>query len=159
MKMLMTAAVLMVASSAHAATLEFSVRDSEKFSDLRTTNGNEAGFRKEVLASLEAQFRNEASRLPENEVLKVELTDLNLAGEIEYFIPGYPFGVRVVRNLDVPGMELSYQLLSADQKVLKSGGDKFSDLGFRSGLGTWRMNQSLDYEKRMISKWYRETLQ
>jgi len=142
----------------HAATLEFTWGDPEKFRDIRASDENQDKYQANVMKELEAQFQKEAGKLPADQKLKVDVTDLNLAGEVEYFHEGFPNGLRVVRNVDFPSMKLSYVLRDGKGQIVKSGDSDFSYMEFNSGIQILQGAKPLHYELDMISKWYKRTL-
>ena len=153
-----TACGLAMSAGAHAATVAFEYTNPDDFRDIRATEQSQPKFEQNVLRELEDEFRAEAAKLPEGQTLHVTLKDIDLAGDIEYFHQSYPFGLRVIRDVDFPRMELSYELRDADGQVLKSGEDKVSDMGFRTPAFEARLNmEPLDYEKALIRDWVRDT--
>lgn len=136
--------------SAHAAgRAEVNYVDPASFTD--------AGWgsldRERTLAQLTAQFERLAQRLPDGQVLRVSVTDVDLAGEID------PFSFHPVRVLgevpDAPRLALSYELRDGD-RVLARGDDSLKDMGYlfrRSGL---RGRDALPYESRMLDEWFGE---
>lgn len=87
--------------------------------------------------------------LPDGQVLNIEVTDLNLAGEMN------PFSWREVRVLrgraDWPKMELRYTLESGG-RTLKSGQAQLADMNY---LFQPRSDH-FGYEKRMVERWLKE---
>src|SRR5690606_31746600 len=112
---------LLMAAAVQAAPVELQWGDPEEFRDIRATNNNQDRFEQRTLRELEEAFREEAEALPENYTLHVTVKDLDLAGEIEYFHRDHPFGLRVVRNVDYPKMELAWELRDEYDEVVKSG--------------------------------------
>ena len=110
--------------------------------------GRSAIDRDRTLQSLGEHLHKLAQRLPDGQVLKIAVTDLDLAGEIR------PWGwhdVRVLRGrADWPHMSLRYTL-SADGRTLKSGDAKLSDMSY---LQRPREGE-LGYEKRMLDDWFK----
>ena len=150
---------LAMSAGAQAATVAFEHTDPNDFRDIRATDQGQKKFEESVLRELEDQFREEAAALPEGQTLQVTLKDLDLAGDVEYFHRYYPFGLRVVRNVDIPRMEFSYVLRGANGEVISEGDEEIKDLGFRTNLFTNRSSMDpLDYERHMISEWARENL-
>jgi hypothetical protein len=139
---------------AHAATVELTWGDPVKFRDIRTAEGNQKRYQQEVMDELASQFKSQAEKLPADQILKINIKDLDLAGDLEYFHSGFPFGLRVVRNVDFPGMKLSYELRDSKNQVLKAGDSDVSDLGFRDGIQLPYQTGSYYYEKKMIKQWY-----
>jgi hypothetical protein len=122
--------------------------EPEKFSDA----GRSAFDRERTLQSLEQHLQDLSKRLPSGQVLTLEVTDLELAGEIE------PFGrfhqdVRVLRGgADWPRIALRYTLADG-ARTLKSGEAHLSEphYFFRTLRGT--QSGALGYEKRMLDEW------
>jgi hypothetical protein len=114
-------ALILQSAFSTAATVDFTWEDPTKFQDIKQTNGSDARFRTRVMSELEEQFRREAGKLPADQNLRVIVHDVDLAGYIEYFHPGYPFGLRVIRNVDFPIIDLSYEFTDANSSVIKSG--------------------------------------
>lgn len=156
--MMLTAACgLALGPGAQAAMLAFEHGDPGKFLDVRATQESQTKFEQTVMSELEEQFREEAAALPDNQTLKVTVTDVDLAGDIEYFHRWYPFGLRVIRNVDVPRLEFSYELRDANGEVIKAGEENIRDLNFRGQVLVQRNLEPLDYEREMISEWYAKT--
>lgn len=152
-------ASLLLAGAGNAATVELQWQDIDDFRDVRSVNGGQDKFERRTLQSLEEMFRSEAEALPANHTLHLTVKDLNLAGEIEYFHPGYPFGLRVIRNLDFPTMDLAWELRDEHDTVIRSGDETIRDMGFRTSSFTRydRFRSPLDYEEDLISDWFQET--
>ena len=153
----LSAFVLLFASAlSAAATVEFTWDDPADFRDIKVTNDNKARFQTRVMSELEEQFRHEAEQLPADQTLHVTVHDVDLAGDIEYFHRGYPFGLRVVRKVDFPSIDLSYELKDANDVVIKSGTERIHDLGFQnSQLTTSALQRDpFRYEDQLIKEWY-----
>ncbi len=141
-----------------AATVQVSWGDPAKFRDIRAGDENQIKYQERVMKELETAFQHEAALLPTDQTLKIEIKDLDLAGELEYFHGGFPFGIRIVRNMDFPSMELSYELRDSKSQVLKSGDSKISDMGFRDGIQPFSHNEPLRYEIKLIKQWYKREI-
>lgn len=153
-----TACGLALSAGTQAATVAFEYTNPDEFRDIRATEQSQPKFEQSVLRELEDEFRAQAAQLPDGQTLHVTLTDVDLAGDIEYFHYSYPFGLRVIRDVDFPRMELSYELRDASGALIQSGDDKISDMGFHTATYATRLNtDALDYEKELIRDWVRET--
>lgn len=135
----------LTAQQAHAAgKVELTWVEPENFAD----SGNTAADRTATLQALGEHINRLAGTLPGGQTLKIEVTDLNLAGEMQ-FSPVRD--VRVLRNrADWPTMNLRYALV-ADGRVLKSGETRLSDMNY----GFTQRRDAYGYEKRMIDTWFR----
>ena len=89
--------------------------------------------------------------LPAGHVLKVEVTDVDLAGTPR---PGTSLRVLHGRS-DFPRIELRYTLLAPGQAAL-SGSERLVDLGYLQGARGIRSSDTLFHEKRMLERWFRE---
>lgn len=157
--LLAAACSLALSAGTQAAAVAFEYTDPADFRDIRATDTSQPRFQQRVLRELEEQFREEAATLPEGQILHVTMKNVDLAGEIEYFYRNHPFGVRVIRDIDFPRVEFSYELRDAEGGLLRSGDEKIHDMGFRFGTFTeYRHNrEALEYEKALISDWYAST--
>jgi hypothetical protein len=147
------AATLLAAGSAQAVgRAEVSYVQPERFSD--------AGFgsveRERTLKVLSQHFDRLAKRLPDGQVLKVEVTDVDLAGEVDTLSV---HRLRVMGQLpDAPRMNLKFELRQGSQ-VLAQGEEQLIDLAY--SLGSLRMRHHtgpLPYEARMLERWFDERL-
>jgi hypothetical protein len=149
---------LAFSAGAQAATVAFEYTDPQDFRDIRATEQGQKNFERDVLSELEEQFREEAAALPDGQTLRITMVDVDLAGDVEYFHRAFPFGVRVIRDIDFPQMQISYELRNAAGEVIQSGDDKIADMSFRfPTYATHNHIDQLDYEKALISDWYDDT--
>ena len=148
-----------MALSVQAATVEIEWLDPQEYRDIRTDQVNQERFEKRVMGALEAHFAAAAARyLPENQQLHVTMTDVNLAGEVEYFHTSSGRGLRVVRELYFPSLSFEYELRGADGEVMSGGEEDIHDMSFLNFQHGLRRNEPFIYEKRLINEWVREAL-
>lgn len=148
---LLSAAVLIaVAHPAHAAgSADVRFVEPERFSDA----GRGALERERALEVLAAHLQELSRRLPDGQRLKVEVLDVDLAGELRWR-GGQE--VRVLRGgADAPHIQLRWSLEQGGA-ALKSGQDRLTDLGYLQGRA-WTSGQGdgLPYERRMLAQWFR----
>lgn len=110
--------------------------------------------RDQALQALAGQFAALSGRLPDGQVLRVEVLDVDLAGRLELH------GARQVRVLrgraDWPHMTLRYALKSGDQ-VLQQGEANLAALDYLPGRAGAALREPLPYERAMIDAWFNET--
>ncbi|MBL8325536.1 MAG: DUF3016 domain-containing protein [Rubrivivax sp.] len=153
---LLSAALLVaLARPAHAAgSAEVRFVEPERFSDA----GRSAVDRERALASLAAHLKELARKLPDGQALKVEVLDVDLAGELW---PRRGHDVRVLRgSADAPHVRLRWTLEQAGS-LMKKGEQHLSDLGYltnRPGLASG-LDSDLPYEKRLLTQWFREQVE
>jgi hypothetical protein len=138
---------------AHAAgKLDLQFIAPEKFSDI----GHGGYDRAHNLKTLADYLQTLAAQLPEGQTLKLEVLDIDLAGEL---LPRATQEVRVLRGtVDWPQMTLRYTL-TQNGAALKSGDAQLTDLGYLSAL---RVRDAaageLAYDKRMLQDWFRKSI-
>ncbi|MDP1650531.1 MAG: DUF3016 domain-containing protein [Rubrivivax sp.] len=139
-----------VLPAAASGTVEVSWLQPERYSDA----GRSVADRERTMKSLGEYFTQLGRQLPDRQTLKLEVLDVDLAGEVE------PYGwheVRILRGrADWPRMTLRYTLQDGEQ-TLKADEAQLSDMNyfaFQHGLGMH--GADLAYEKRMIGQWFGE---
>lgn len=148
------ALLAMAALPAAAGDVEVKFIDPDRFADAGRSNGE----RERTLKTLGDYLKALGRELPSGQTLRVEVRDIDLAGNIE------PFGwhrsdeVRVLRGrADWPHVALRYELL-AEGRTLKAGDAQLADLSYMYSLrGRDRPADELAYEKRMVRRWFDET--
>jgi hypothetical protein len=88
--------------------------------------------------------------------LKIEVTDVDLAGREDPMRRG-AMEVRVMDGrTDWPRMRLRYQL-EQNGKVIASGNAALSDMSYLQRINRYSSNDALRYEKKMIDEWFEDT--
>jgi hypothetical protein len=130
---------------------------AEKFTDAGRYWGGDAS-REGNLAQLARHIeRRVAGLLPEGQHLLVSVTDVDLAGGYEPWRRELG-GVRIVRDVYPPRIDLDFQLMNGDGSVLKEGKRSLRDLAFQVSGATYR-DDPLRYEKALIDRWTERELQ
>ncbi|MES1169015.1 MAG: DUF3016 domain-containing protein, partial [Oleiharenicola lentus] len=98
-----------------------------------------------------------ARHMADGQKLEVTITDVDLAGD---FIPGNASSqdVRIIKEIYIPRIKLSFRLLDADGHVLKEGERKLTDLNFMSNIGLIGRDQPLFYDKALLTDWAQKEL-
>lgn len=130
--------------------VEVSYVEPERFADIGWGNVD----RERVLRQMTSMLEELAARLPDGQTLKLEVTDIDLAGEQR---PGRAQDVRVLRGMaDWPQIKLRYTLL-AGSATLQSGEANIYDMAYQYGVVD-SVGTNLPYERRMMRKWFAETI-
>jgi hypothetical protein len=145
-------AVLGAAGGA-AATGRVEVRyaTAERFTD--------AGFGARELERTQRVLSNHlarlAAQLPDGQLLKVEVRDIDLAGELE----SVAFDrVRVLgRAPDRPRLDLRFEL-QADGRVLDQGEAVLTDLAYLERSVGPQRGEPLSHERRLLDEWFAERI-
>ena len=111
--------------------------------------------RDRALQSLTQHFDALAKQLPDGQTLRVEVLDVDLAGEV------WPRGgheVRVLRGrADWPHITLRYAVLEGTRTV-KAGEARLADMNYLFSPQRTQRYGDLPYEKRMLDTWFKEEI-
>ena len=138
----------------HAATTEVTWTDHEKYRDIKPSSEGRKHFRERVFKNFEKHFAKLAEKLPEGQILKLNITDVDLAGDTHV---GGVDQIRIVKDIYFPKMNFSYSLFDANGIVVLSEEVILKDMNFMMGNTLKYKNKSLGYEKKMIDEWFTET--
>jgi hypothetical protein len=142
----LTTLSLGVLASVAQAQAEVNFIKPENFSDI----GRMSVDRENAMKQLADHFKALAARELPGKQLKIDVTDVDLAGEIE---PRARDQIRILRTVTIPRMSFSYTL-SENGQVLKSGKADIKDMDYQNSLGNRYFDtEPLRYEKKMIDDW------
>lgn len=143
------AIVGLLASVSALAAVTVSYINPEKMADVPRFSSDRV--------SMEMIFREHieqlAANLPEDQELKVEFLDIDLAGDV---FPRVPVrDIRVMKGqADWPRMHLRYSI-EQDGKVLRSGDRELADPNYLMNSGAYRQDL-YGHEKKMLDDWFRK---
>ncbi|HWA28442.1 MAG TPA: DUF3016 domain-containing protein [Lacunisphaera sp.] len=158
---LLFVAALAAGSFLHAAepktsSVTVNFKESERFTDAasRFNGGTDQGYLESLRTHIQKVGDHE---LAPGYKLEVTLTDVDLAGE---FVPGNlnTQDVRIIKDIYIPRITLSFRLLDADGRVVKEGERKLTDLNFMSNISLIDRNLPLYYDKALLSDWLKKEL-
>jgi hypothetical protein len=149
--LLVTLAAAAALPAQASGTVEISYVQPEHFADI----GWGSFERDRNLRSLSEVLTKLGNKLPDNQVLRLEVLDVDLAGRVW---PGSLHELRVMRGgADWPQMTLRYSLLE-DGKTVKAGESRMTDMNYLfARQPTTSLEGNLPYEKRMIDHWFSDT--
>lgn len=134
--------------AAFAGTAEVRFVNPDSFSDLGTNKSDEPAN----MSTLSHYIQQLAQQLPPDQVLRVDVLDVDLAGEVRQTRNG---ALRVARDASFPVIRMRWSLESGG-RVLRSGDRRLTDLNYRHHLRDVHYSTtSLYYEKHMLGDWFR----
>jgi len=152
--LLLSLAMTLAVPQAFAATVKVDWQEPDNYTDVRAPDIAPEKYREHVFKQLDESFTALAAELPSDQTLSIQVTDLNLAGVVEF---SHNVNTRVVRRTDFPSIHFSYELLDADSSVVKSGDEELKETIFRRDLrDNHRRPISFKWEKEMIEKWFQD---
>lgn len=137
-----------------AATVEVVWTEPDNYRDIYPGEESRKRFRERTFASFDKHFNKLAEKLPADQILKINMLDVDLAGDTHI---GGIKRIRIIKDLYFPRLKFSYQLFDAKNKELNSGEINLKDMSFMSGVRLRYRNESLGYEKNMLDEWFDET--
>jgi hypothetical protein len=103
--------------------------------------------------ALAGDFKQMAGRLADGQTLRVEVLDIDLAGEVALRRGGE---VRIARGrADWPRITLRYRLEGGGQ-LLQGGEETVADMSYLNSLPRKDNGADLPHEKHMLDEWFRE---
>jgi hypothetical protein len=160
-KLIISAVTLGLSSQVVAqAKVEIEWDKPEEYRDVRPSNESRKKFREATFEHLNEYMNKLASALPEDQKLLMKVSDLDLAGQvwpISYLGLGHGGSdVRIVKNIDIPRINFSYQLLTQSGQVVKQAEVKLKDMSFLDRSNRSFKSDSLRYEKNMLQRWFKK---
>jgi hypothetical protein len=143
----------------------------DDYQDIRPATQTRGSFRRQVFKQFNKHFEKLAEALPGNHVLKLTVTDVDLAGMVfpnngpipirGGFINMGQTGmdIRVMEPIHIPRMDFSFELVDENQEVLLSDNVELKDMAFFDRTTTRVRHRPFAYEKRMIEDWFEDTIE
>jgi hypothetical protein len=153
MQKLALAGLFALAAGSAGAAVTVTYVQPDRFSDLPFVTWE----REDTLKTLTEHFTWLGTSLPPGQDLRIEVTDVDLAGRA---IPNARAGrdMRVLRGqADWPRIELRYAV-EQDGQVLKSGEARITDMNYLNHTNRYFDTEPLRYEKAMIDDWFEKTI-
>ena len=131
-----------------AGQADVTFQEPESFTDVKST-----WLRQEALLDGLSDHLKLLARqhLADNQVLHVRVTDVDLAGEMEYMhrVPE----IRVLRDISSPRIDLRYRLQTGDQTLPESEAS-LRDFSYLARINRYPEGDPLRYEKQMLDEWF-----
>ena len=140
---------------AHAGESVVKWQDFKDYRDVRASNQAKSSYHKQIATQFEKHLSKLAEQLPKEYKLSVEITDIDLAGDVRY---GGMDEIRVVKPIYFPRLKLNYSLTDKEGSVISEANDvELKDMGFMDKIKMGR-DESFYYEKRLITEWFGEQI-
>jgi hypothetical protein len=164
--------ILFCAHAGAQAQVEVEWVEPSEYRDIRPSNESKKRFEKRTFKAIEKYLMKLAEDLPEGQTLKLSVTDVDLAGRVEFgnsaiVNTGFGFSrlggagasnIRIIERIDFPRMTFSYELVDSDGSTMLAGEENLRDLGFQQRVGSRvRNSEALRHEKQMLRGWFDQT--
>ncbi|MEH6709969.1 MAG: DUF3016 domain-containing protein [Paraglaciecola polaris] len=158
---LLSGIALMLSAQAYSqGKVEVIWQNSDKYTDVRSANESRTRFKERTFTQLEEYLTELAEALPNEQTLKITVTNLDLAGQV-WPASFVGFGhsasdVRLIKSIDIPRIAFNYELLDSAGAVLQQGEQKLKDMSFQDRHNPFFSSETLRYEKNMLRMWFNE---
>jgi len=142
-------------AEAAAAKVEVEFVAPENFTDVKDALVATEKGRAYTIEQVRRYLVETAARhVPEGQHLKITVTDIDLAGDYEFWGGGRA-DIRIVKAIYPPSIDLSFVVSDASGAVLQEGSRRLHDLAFQMRIDL-RQDDPLRYEKALIDDWLRD---
>ena len=149
------ASLIFLSVPALAGEVTVTWSDASKFTDIVASNSTDKAYQKSIKQALDAEFSAQAGKLPEGQKMTVNITDIDLAGEVDPIPSRAGYRVRVLRDMTYPQLRFDYQIMDSAGAILKEqAGVVIKDVAFLSGSVNAASRQDFYYERQMIKTWF-----
>lgn len=132
----------------------------EKYRDVKPSNESRKKFREATFERLDKYLNKLATALPDDKKLLMQVSDLDLAGQVwpaSFVGMGHSSSdVRVIKDIDIPRMTFSYQLLDKSGQVVQQASVNLKDMAFLNRSNHLFKSEPLRYEKNMLKNWFEQ---
>jgi len=150
----LTAALFTMPHTANAATSEVTWTNPDKYTDIRSGDESRKHFRGRVFNSVEKHLAKLAKKLPNEQVVKIEFTNVDLAGDTHF---GGISRIRVIKDIYAPRLTFNYKLVNEDGTIDSEGEASLRDMAFMMRSRLKYRHKSFGYERQMLDEWFFET--
>jgi hypothetical protein len=136
---------------AQGAMLDITFSKPDTYTDIRSAFSGPRYSIKDITSNLEKYLTRLADKLPPTYVLKMNITDIDLAGDTR------GQNTRIVMQMFSPRLAFDYQLLDENNQVVLENTESIRDSSFMDNQSLRYKNEFLGYEKKLLDDWSRET--
>tara|TARA_R110002126_G_scaffold146224_13_gene292148 strand:+ start:151 stop:702 length:552 start_codon:yes stop_codon:yes gene_type:complete len=141
------------------AELDLNWQEPDEFTDIRAANDSRSRFKERVQRNFEKFFQEMASELPEGYSWQVTVTDIDLAGEVDYFATNTGQAIRVIKEINSPAIRFNHLLRDQYGEEVVGGEERFRDMGFMSRMAPRGNSPEFAFEREMLQDWFKKELQ
>jgi len=150
--------LLAMTTMANAADINVTFEQPEKFTDIRPANETRSRFQDKVLQSFEGFFNEFATTLPEGYKWQVTVTDIDLAGDVDYFVGNAGQGLRIIKDIYSPAAQFNHTLVDEQGNEVLSGEVRLRDMGFMHHVNRVGQRKEFEFERRMLEDWFNKSV-
>jgi hypothetical protein len=142
--------------SAHAGEAKLTWGNFDTFSDVQEGRDSRDRFRENLMKEFTDIFNAQAKKLPEGYVLSINVSDLDLAGDIRPSMSSWQ--IRIMTAIYWPRMNFSYELRNEKAELISSGTEELRDMDYLNRARFPSGVTHFEFEERMVQDWFRRQL-
>lgn len=143
-------------STAYAGEAKLTWGNFDKFTDIQEGRDSRDRFRENLVKEFADVFNAQAKKLPDGYVLSVNVSDLDLAGDIRPSMSTWQ--IRIMTAIYWPRMNITYELRNEKSEVVASGKEELRDMDYLNHARFPSGVTHFEFEERMIQDWFRRQL-
>ena len=153
------ALILIAMSTTAAATIEIKFVEPKKFHDVDITGYNKNKGIELLKTQLQRLFTQVSKDvISDTDTLTIEVTDIDLAGYMQFFFGDTNRDIRIIRNHDRFRLEFKYQLTSNTGEVSKQGDEVIKRfIEIRPNRVKNYKYHTVGYMQKDLEKWFEVT--
>jgi len=128
--------------------------EPDSFVDFKAGENDWLDFDETVLEHFQQHITKLAKELPDDTKLTIHITNLDLAGRLEWVGHGR---IRIFEQRYSPAIAFDYELVR-DETFLAQGHASLRNTAFLSSANNRDKFKALGFEKRLFTKWFNATL-
>lgn len=148
--LLLMLALFMSLQVSAMAKVEVTWTNPEKYVDIKDSFNGYQTTKEDAFYNIEKVLNKLAKKLPDGYLLKLDVTDLDLAGET------HSQNIRVVRDMFPPRIKFSYELLDGGDNILLKKSENIRDTSFMQHVSLMNRNSAFGFEKQLIEDWFKD---
>ncbi|GGQ32478.1 DUF3016 domain-containing protein [Shewanella litoralis] len=133
-------------------------QNPKEFRDIKTSTELQSRFEKRLFETLTKNINKQAEKsLKPGQTLHMQVTNLDLAGDMRPTFGATPGDLRIVKDLYPPRATFSFTVNEGD-KVIISGDEKITDMSFM--YNSHRFNdRPFQYETTLFTDWLQKSVE
>lgn len=140
----------------HAGEVKVNWGKLDDFTEISPSNESKERFRERLTKEFEDVFAGLAQKLPDGYQLIINVSDIDLAGDVR---PGPWYAtnqIRIMREIYWPRMNFSYELKNSQQEVIASAKEELRDMDYLHRMRIPSGKTSFEFEEKMLNDWFKK---
>lgn len=149
-------ATSLLVTGVQAIEIEVKYSEPDSYRDIDSGNEPKSKFKERVFKQLTKQFVESGSDVTFGHKMLIDVTNIDLAGDIDYFASPNHHAMRVVKPIYFPRISFKYRLEDDNGRVIRESEETLKDMGFMDRTISMRYERGgFKYEKRLIDNWFK----